>query len=57
MPPLRWLGCLVVVFVMIVALLGCWSTKNRGPGTNLPSSGSNDGPWNQGGASPALTQP
>jgi hypothetical protein len=45
----------LLLVLLVVLTIGCWSGR-RGTGTNIGvGSGSADGPWNQGGTSPALT--
>ena len=56
MARLRWL---LVVVVLFVTMIGCWSGRRRGPtggGGGGGSGSDNDGPWNGGGTSPALTR-
>jgi hypothetical protein len=56
---MKVLSSWILVVVMVVAA-GCFSGK-RGPGTNVGTgtgtgSDNYDGPWNQGGTSPAYVQ-
>ena len=44
----------LLLVLLVVLTIGCFSGRRK-TGTNIGvGSGSNDGPWNQGGESPAL---